>query len=117
MPTHLGSSEVLASWELGWDALVAIGTLLLAGVTFLLVLRTAALAKFSETDIRAQWRPIILPASYDPDGSALFYTNGVLYVGIKNAGRGPALYPDSTDDLIVSGDLVRVGRRGGLELG
>jgi hypothetical protein len=46
----------------------------------------------AKADIQAQWRPIILPASYDPDGSALFYTDGVLYVGIKNAGRGPALY-------------------------
>jgi len=30
MPTHLVSAEVPASWTVGWDALVAIGTLLLA---------------------------------------------------------------------------------------
>jgi hypothetical protein len=92
VPTRLGSSQVLASWELGWDALVAIGTLLLAGVTLLLVLRTRDLARSSEADIRAQWRPIILPAYDDPDDFALLYREGVLYVGIRNAGRGPALY-------------------------
>jgi hypothetical protein len=92
MSTHLAFAEVLASWALGWEALVAIGTLLLAVATFLLVLRTAALARSSDADIRAQWRPIILPAAYDAGDSALFYTDGVLYVGIKNAGRGPALY-------------------------
>jgi positive regulator of sigma E activity len=71
MPSHLVLAQVLASWTLGWEALVAIGTLLLALVTFLLVRGTADLARSSEADIQAQWRPVILPASYDPDGSAL----------------------------------------------
>lgn len=93
MPTHVGSAEVLASWALGWDALVAIGTVLLALVTYLLVRRTGTLARFSETEIRAQWRPIILPAPYShPEDSALNYADGFLYAGIQNAGRGPALY-------------------------
>ena len=86
MSTHLAFAAVLASWELGWDALVGIGTLLLAGATFLLVLRTAALAKSSDADIRAQWRPMILP------GQVLFYSGAALQVGIRNGGRGPALY-------------------------
>jgi hypothetical protein len=92
MSTHLALAAVLASWELGWDAFVAIGTLVLAGVTFLLVRRTRDLARSSEADIRAQWRPMILPALDLPGDRALAYEGEFLYVRIHNAGRGPALF-------------------------
>jgi hypothetical protein len=94
MPTCLGLAGVLASWTLGWDALVAIGTLLLAGVTFLLVLRTADMARSSERDIRAQWRPLILPALDLSWNRSLGYDKerGYLEVLIQNAGRGPAIH-------------------------
>jgi hypothetical protein len=92
MPTHLVSAEALSAWALGWEAFVAIGTLLLAGVTFLLVLRTRDLARSSDADIRAQWRPTILPALDLPGSRTLEHTGQFLRVKINNAGRGPALF-------------------------
>jgi hypothetical protein len=94
MSTYLVSAEVTASWALGWDAFVAIGTLLLALVTVFLVRRTSALARSSDAEIRAQWRPLILPAldlSWEP---SLVYEEepGSLEVRIQNAGRGPAIH-------------------------
>jgi hypothetical protein len=92
---NLGSVELLAAspWEFGWDALVAVGTLLLALATFSLALRTGNLAKWSEADVRAQWRPNILPAS-DSLTRAIVYDESEhsLCVRVQNAGRGPALY-------------------------
>jgi hypothetical protein len=63
------SVEVLAasSWDFGWEALVAVATLLLAAATFFLARRTATLAESSEAEVRAQWRPLILPG-LDPPG-------------------------------------------------
>jgi hypothetical protein len=91
---YLMSSEPLAvsPWEFGWEALVAIGTLLLALATAYLAFRTATLAKTSETEVRAQWRPMILPGS--PSGNALQYIKhqSLLRVRVQNAGRGPALH-------------------------
>lgn len=89
----LTSSELAASpWEFGWEALVAIGTLLLALATAYLALRTATLAKTSETEVQAQWRPMILPGS--PSRNAIQYIKqqSLLRVRVQNAGRGPALH-------------------------
>jgi hypothetical protein len=84
----------VSPWEFGWEALVAVGTLLLALATFYLVLRTSALAKSSESDLRAQWRPVILPASYPSLGESVGYDANadLLFVRVQNAGRGPALH-------------------------
>jgi hypothetical protein len=78
----------------GWEALVALGTLLLALSTFYLALRTSTLAKASEAEVRAQWRPVILPGSDSSPERAIVYDDneGSLHVRVRNAGRGPALY-------------------------
>lgn len=93
---YLRSVELLAAnpWEFGWDALVAVGTLLLALATAYLALRTRTLAKASEADLRVQWRPVILPASDSPSTRGISYdeSEGSLRVRVRNAGRGPALY-------------------------
>jgi hypothetical protein len=86
------SISAASSWEFGWEALVAIGTLALALVTFLLVLRTSRLAKWSETDVRAQWRPVILPDVESGYPISYNESQGVLTLRIHNGGRGPALY-------------------------
>lgn len=83
-----------ATWAFGWEALVAIGTLLLACVTAGLAWLTRTLAKSSAADVRSQWRPVILPGTklaYDPDGK-------LLVVAIRNSGRGPALFVRTTLD-------------------
>jgi hypothetical protein len=92
-------TETARPWGFGWEALVAFGTLGLAVATVVLALVTRALAQSSAAEIRAQWRPIILPGldrgqkdraigeRYDET-----LQEGRLTVRIRNAGRGPALY-------------------------
>jgi hypothetical protein len=50
-----------SAWTFGWEALVAIGTLALAGVTLFLVLSTRRLAMQTALEVEAQWRPILVP--------------------------------------------------------
>lgn len=81
--------QVAASWEFGWDALVAIGTIGLAVFTAGLAFSTRLLASASRAEQRAQWRPMIIvgedtSADYVPD-------EGIFLVSIRNVGRGPAL--------------------------
>ena len=95
----------LDTWAWGWDALVALGTLILAMGTAILAAftarlasRTRELAQESTEDLRAQWRPLLLPAPHPDSGKAFFWLpmtdkiNGDLTVRIGNAGRGPALH-------------------------
>jgi hypothetical protein len=84
---------VLAS---GWDPLVAIGTLLLACVTALLVLATFKLARQAEADVRAQWTPVLLVRDRVPRTGevGIFYEDEKLSVVVENVGRGPALNTD-----------------------
>jgi hypothetical protein len=88
--------ELLATnpWGFGWEALVALGTLVLALATFYLALRTSTLAKASEAEMRAQWRPVILPGSDSTPERAIVYddSEGSLHMRVRNAGRGPALF-------------------------
>lgn len=116
------AGENVSAWAWGWDALVALGTLLLAAGTGILALftarlatRTSELAQESAADLRAQWRPFLLPAgdvdSYQhgstpatqPRPPSAAWDPGVTYsdgnretrefsVRIRNAGRGPALH-------------------------
>ncbi|MEU1192336.1 hypothetical protein [Streptomyces sp. NPDC005859] len=104
-------------WSLGWDFFVAVGTILLAGVTVWLAWSTRKLSKEAAADQRAQWRPVIVPNIDRPGGRglptelvpvvmsafrqnnepALHYEKNVkagdplLGVSCRNAGRGPAL--------------------------
>jgi len=50
-----------APWAFGWEALVAIGTLLLASATFILARSTRQLARETAVEVEAQWRPILVP--------------------------------------------------------
>jgi hypothetical protein len=87
-------------WEWGWETFVAIGTVLLGAATVGLAWSTRALAKASEADLLAQWRPAILPALDPMSGRAIEYFDptGFLLVRIRNAGRGPAHYIRTTID-------------------
>ncbi|WP_329317257.1 hypothetical protein OG723_44545 (plasmid) [Streptomyces sp. NBC_01278] len=100
--TAATAAEHASNWVFGWDALVALGTLILAvataivaGFTARLASRTRDLAKESTADQRAQWRPVLLPAStfMNPDMPPLSYFDGPgVLIRIRNAGRGPALH-------------------------
>jgi hypothetical protein len=75
-------------WEWpGWEACVALGTLALAAGTGWLAWSTRRLAKQTQSDVEAQWVPVILP-SVDPVQGQ----NANYWVPIENAGRGPALH-------------------------
>jgi hypothetical protein len=79
-----------------WEALVAVGTLVLGAATFGLGWYTRKLARTSADDLQAQWRPIILPVPFgEPtarENVAYDEVEGVLRVQVHNAGRGPALF-------------------------
>jgi hypothetical protein len=87
-------------WAFGWDALVAIGTLSLAAVTFALVVATRRLATQGDAEIRAQWRPVLLVRDrvevegvFGNDGVSLHDSR--LTVWVENVGRGPAFGVDA----------------------
>jgi hypothetical protein len=88
----------------GWSALVAIGTLGLAAVTYTLVRATKILAQRAEADVRAQWTPIVLvrdrvetdlvnlisgvtSSTLEP---GIMFGEGTLRIFVENVGRGPA---------------------------
>ncbi|MDQ1013567.1 hypothetical protein QFZ43_000116 [Streptomyces afghaniensis] len=88
-------------WEFGWDALVAIGTLVLAAFTWRLAARTRQLAKETAADQRAQWRPVLIPHHNTPEerdrgnpSPAVKFKRVAedLSAYVRNAGRGPALH-------------------------
>lgn len=69
----------------------AIGTLLLAIGTFWLAKSTSKVATESAEELRAQWRPVLIPA----DSSRLLGirdSDDALVMSIRNSGRGPALH-------------------------
>ncbi|MFF4227989.1 hypothetical protein [Streptomyces sp. NPDC001820] len=102
----LAAAEHADPWGMGWEALVALGTLILAAFTavlarftFGLASRTRELANVGAADQRAQWRPVLLPAGdrlayehFSVDGIWYDTTGQVLGISITNAGRGPALH-------------------------
>jgi hypothetical protein len=82
-----------SAWGFGWEALVAIGTMLLAGATFVLAWSTRRMAKATAQDVSAQWRPAIAPGedvevAYEEERQQLSVT-------IRNVGRGAAYYLDA----------------------
>ncbi|MCX4429606.1 hypothetical protein [Streptomyces mirabilis] len=95
------AAEAVSAWAWGWDALVAIGTGILAVSTGGLALFTASLASRTRRladegaeDQRAQWRPLLLPVYPEMKNGDYSLRQGTkaLYVGLQNAGRGPALH-------------------------
>jgi hypothetical protein len=82
-----------ASFEWGWDAFVAIGTIALAIGTLILALSTRGLAKASAEEVRAQWRPVVVPGSeVDVQFEEDFE---VMAITVRNVGRGAAYYVDA----------------------
>jgi hypothetical protein len=86
-------------WAFGWEALVAICTGFLALATALLAASTRNVAQETRDELRAQWRPALLPNARDGDLSRSLTDEWDLAVRadfvsarIRNAGRGPALY-------------------------
>jgi hypothetical protein len=75
-----------------WEAVTALGTLALAAGTFILALTTRSLARATRDDLRAQWRPALIPALDPQADRAVTYDQQahVLFVRIRNGGRGSA---------------------------
>ncbi|MFJ6355004.1 hypothetical protein ACIQKB_36805 [Streptomyces sp. NPDC092046] len=71
---------------------LALCTLGLAVFTASLASRTRVLAQESAADLRAQWRPFVLPAITSDDWVALGHNpeRGLVVARVRNAGRGPA---------------------------
>jgi hypothetical protein len=106
-------------WAWGWDALVAIGTLTLAGVTVVvagftwrlasktsaLAEKTSDLAASTQADVAAQFRPVVTAAQFrsatqgrgsDPSIWPLLWADEHVATGgwicaLTNIGHGPAL--------------------------
>jgi hypothetical protein len=94
------------AWAFGWSALVAIGTLTLAGVTWRLASSTrrmagatAKLARETADEIAASYRPVVVPVAdgvrsiidEEPYGWTLRFE-------IKNSGTGPAAFIRAVHD-------------------
>lgn len=80
-----------AGFEWGWNALVAVGTIALATGTFLLALSTRRAARASTEDVRAQWRPVIVPTKVDVGFEDDF---DLMVISVQNVGRGAAYHID-----------------------
>lgn len=78
---------ILAGIEINPDSVVAYGTAMLALGTVALAFFTYRLASAATSDQRAQWRPVLIPASEVVDESI----TGELRMMVRNVGRGPAL--------------------------
>lgn len=105
-------------FDIGWDMLVAVGTLGLAIFTATLAWSTRSLAQESAADRRAQWRPILVPAHHDVHEPE----PGMFEIDIRNAGRGPALGVNGqmragktggasvpgSENMIMPGDVLRL---------
>jgi hypothetical protein len=82
-----------STWEFGWEALVALGTLGLALFTAYLAWTTRRLARTTGEDVRAGSRPVVIDVAGDhPTTRTSVGANfGELRVRVRNGGRGPAL--------------------------
>jgi hypothetical protein len=95
-------------WEWGWDALVAIGTIGLALVTLLLAVATLYTARAAAQDVRANWRPLIVPdENLEIDWAS---NTRDLQLAIRNIGPGAAYNVEPALEL-ANGDLVVPGPR------
>jgi hypothetical protein len=80
-------------FQWGWDALVAIGTIALALGTLLLAWSTRSTAKASSEEVRAQWRPALVPGQ-DVEAH-VDSASELMAVAVRNVGRGAAYYVDA----------------------
>jgi hypothetical protein len=74
-------------------AVGAVGTLLLAAATVVLAISTKKVADGTADELRAQWRPVLIPTGTREDRTRPV-GNGQpnLILRIRNSGRGPALF-------------------------
>ena len=84
------------AWDFGWEALVAIGTVLLALATAWLALATRRMVRYTAQEVQATRRPTLLPVKDVAVQATLLHDErGVppyrLLLPLKNAGVGPAL--------------------------
>lgn len=110
-------------WEWGWEAALAIGTIVLAiataglaGATLWVARKTRDVAAASNAEIVADWRPVLLQEGYRlNDGTwlpGLHATREVISINFQNYGRGPALDVIGVldrDDVISGQNPQRVG--------
>jgi hypothetical protein len=88
--------EAASAWSLGWDAVVAVGIIALAGMTAWLAWTTRRVVAAAGDDVRAEWRPVLLLEQFRGSnvGSLLpvvYVQDDSVGVTIRNTGRGPAL--------------------------
>lgn len=80
-----------SAWAFGWEALVAIGTLLLATATVVLALVTRRVATATKDEVASQSRPVLLPCEIDLlDAQGIRVTDEEIVLRIRNGGKGPA---------------------------
>ncbi len=91
-------------WALGWEALVAVGTLLLAGYTARLAFFTRRSVEAARDEQSATWRPVVLPLASKTGVRDLSEEGLTLDVVITNKGSGPAF--DVTACLSESGQVT-----------
>jgi hypothetical protein len=77
-----------------WEGLTAVATLVLAAGTVYLAWSTRKVARGTQAEVLAQWRPVLLPSPDAADRKSVGYSidEGRLFVKVRNAGRGPALF-------------------------
>lgn len=85
---------IIATWNWGWDSLVAIGTLALAAGTVGVMIFTARLASRTAQDIAGQHRPFVTTAP--GSGAAFIPASAELVLSVFNTGPGPALDVQAT---------------------
>lgn len=90
-------------WAFGWTAVAGLATALLAVVTWWLARSTRELARETEQDVSALWRPILVLAEPQrarvticPPGSGRPYYLAV-DLEVRNVGQGPALNTNAGD--------------------
>lgn len=103
-------------WAFGWEALVAIGTIGLALATAFLAWTTRKVAretrdvaKATQSEILADWRPVLLVEETRPDSEgnlwpAINVREDGASISVTNCGRGPAL--DVQVELRFDGDNI-----------
>ncbi len=84
-----------SAWAFGWTAVAGIATAILAAVTWWLARSTRDLARETDQDVRAAWRPVVVLAI---GSGAKFKVTRIeeryaveIEVCVRNAGRGPAI--------------------------
>lgn len=79
-----------SSWDLGWDALVAIATGALAAVTFALAVTTSRVSRATRDEAQALSRPILLPVTMGREEVCVRFNGPKITLAVQNVGKGPA---------------------------